>query len=99
MSATTRILIGRTAKQCGLPQASVATVLKYLVAELDKCMISREKVKLAGFGVFSFAARKARPVRNPHEPDEPIVLPAHTVIKFKPASPLRRRFIETDATP
>jgi nucleoid DNA-binding protein len=53
-------------------------------------LLKKGRVEIDGFGAFELQKRKARRARNPRT-GERIDLPAKVVVKFKPASALKRQ--------
>lgn len=63
---------------------ALSAVLKIIKSTL----ITEGKVKFVGFGVFEVVDAPARQGRNP-QTGEPITIPAHKAVKFRPGKELR----------
>lgn len=50
-----------------------------------------EKLTYPGFGTFTRRDRKKRIGRNPRNPEQPLEIPAHRTVVFRPARELKSR--------
>lgn len=93
---TKRDLVVKIAEETKLIQNDVATVvqktLDYIADELAK----GHTVELRNFGVFEVTTRKARKGRNPNKPQNEVIIPERTVIKFKTGKNLKRQIVKID---
>lgn len=74
--------IADVAKNAGVDPENVKAVLGSI-----KSIAQRENVTIQGIGTFRVVTRAARTAHNPRNPDEKILVPAKTVLTFKPAKP------------
>ena len=82
-------LIEQIAGDAGTPKNLVHDFLKKTVEVIDEGLVRDGRVSIAGLGIFELKWHKARPGTNP-QTGEPIVIPAHNRIHFKPAVNLRQ---------
>jgi len=82
-------LIEQIAADTGAPKNLVHDFLKGAVEVIDEGLVRDGRVSIAGLGIFELKWHKARPGTNP-QTGEPIVIPAHNRIQFKPALNLRQ---------
>ncbi len=82
-------IIEQIAKDTGTPKNLVHDFLKGAVEVIDEGLVRDGRVSIAGLGIFALKWHKARPGTNP-QTGEPIVIPAHNRIHFKPAVNLRQ---------
>ncbi len=81
-------LVAEIAKKAGLSKAAAEKALNAFVETVTGALKKKDKVAIAGFGIFSVAKRKARTGINPLT-KEKIKIPAQTVPKFKPGKELK----------
>jgi len=81
--------IEQIAGDIGTPKNLIHDFLKGAVEVIDEGLVRDGRVSIAGLGIFALKWHKARPGRNP-QTGEPIVIPAHNRIHFKPAVNLRQ---------
>lgn len=72
----------------GSTKANAAKSVQAVLASIQDALAKKEKVSIAGFGVFETVDRPAREGRNP-QTGESIKIAASTAIKFKPGKTLR----------
>lgn len=82
-------LIEQIASDTGTPKTLVHDFLKEAVEVIDEGLVRDGRVSIAGLGIFDLKRHKARSGRNP-QTGEPIVIPAHNRVHFKPAVNLRQ---------
>lgn len=63
-------------------------VVQTVFDTISELMVSGESVKIAGFGAFEKVDKEARTARNP-KTGEPVPVPAHGAVRFKPSSILK----------
>lgn len=80
-------LINAMASESGLSKADSKRALDAFISSIGKAMHSGEKVSLIGFGTFLVLEREERTGINPST-QQPMVIPAKKVVKFKPGSEL-----------
>jgi len=81
-------LIEQIAADTGTSKNLVHDFLKGAVEVIDEGLESDGRVSIAGLGIFELKRHKARPGRNP-QTGEPIAIPTHNRVHFKPAVNLR----------
>lgn len=86
---TKRELVVRIAKETGLRQQDVFTVLQKSLDYIVESLISGENVEFRNFGVFEVQTRKPRIGRNPNRPLDTVEIPQRNVVKFKPGKVMR----------
>jgi len=82
-------LVEQIAGDTGTPKNLVHDFLKEAVEVIDEGLVRDGRVSIAGLGIFALKWQKARPGTNP-QTGEPIVIPAHNRVHFKPAINLRQ---------
>jgi len=82
-------LVEQIAADTGTPKSLVHDFLKGAVEVIDEGLVRDGRVSIAGLGIFALKWHKARPGTNP-QTGEPIVIPAHNRVHFKPAANLRQ---------
>jgi DNA-binding protein HU-beta len=76
------------AEATGGTKASAAKSVQAVLASIQDALAKKDKVSIAGFGVFETVDRPARDGRNP-QTGETIKIAASTAVKFKPGKTLR----------
>ncbi len=80
---TKRELVVRIAKETGLVQEDVFTVIQKTLDYIIESLAKGENVEFRNFGVFEVRVRKARVGRNPNKPAHVVTIPSRRVVKFK----------------
>lgn len=88
---TKRDLVVRISKDTGLLQQDVGEVLERVLDGIIECLEKGDTVEFRNFGVFKIQRRKSRIGRNPHKPENTVVIPDRRVVKFKPGKIMRRK--------
>lgn len=81
-------IIEVVAEAIGVTKASAEKAVDVMVDSIISSLKSGSDVSIAGLGIFSVKARKAREARNPRT-GETVHVPAMNVPKFKPAKALK----------
>lgn len=81
-------LIAAIAGETSLSKAKCAEVLEAVFLQLQTALKCRQEVRIAGFGSFVTANRKAAKGRNPRTGEE-ITIPASTSVRFRPGKGLK----------
>jgi DNA-binding protein HU-beta len=76
------------AEATGGTKAGAAKSVQAVLASIQDALAKKEKVSIAGFGVFETVHRPARDGRNP-QTGETIKIAASNAVKFKPGKSLR----------
>ena len=81
-------IAAQVADRTGLSRTEAAGAVDAVFEAVTEALARREKVRIAGFGLFATRYRPARAGRNPRT-GEPVAVAASTVPAFKPARALR----------
>ena len=84
-------LIAKIATSMNLNKADAERTFDGITEIILSCLKSDEQVKIAGFGTYKVAKRKARVGRNPRT-GEQIQIAASQKVKFLPAKALKEMF-------
>ena len=91
-------LVGKISSSMNLSKADAERTFDGITEIILNCLKSDEQVKIAGFGTYKVAKRKARVGRNPRT-GEQIQIAASQKVKFLPAKALKemfnKKFLET----
>lgn len=82
-------LIEKVAEKAGLSKKDAAAATDAVFAAITDALKEKDSVRLIGFGTFETRQRKERVGRNPHNPEETVVIPAATVPTFKAGKGLK----------
>lgn len=77
-------LIREVAKASGVPMTTTKDIINAAFDTIIDTMSKGEAVTLIGFGSFLISEKKATVARNP-QTGEPIEVPEHNAVRFKPA--------------
>lgn len=80
-------LVASIAEAGGMTKVRAELALNKVLANMVEAMEKGERVTLSGFGSFRVVERAAQKGRNP-QTGQPIIIPAHNVVKFKPGKNL-----------
>jgi nucleoid DNA-binding protein len=86
---TKRDLVVRISKETNLIQQDVFTVIQKTLDYVTDALVAGEHVEFRDFGVFDVTMRKARVGRNPNNPEVPVPIPSHKVVRFKPGKKMK----------
>ena len=84
-------LINKIASSMNQSKADAERTFDGITEIILSCLKNDEQVKIAGFGTYKVAKRKARVGRNPRT-GESIQIPASQKVKFLPAKALKEMF-------
>ena len=84
-------LMNKTASALNQSKADAERTFDCIINLILDCLKSDEQVKIAGFGTYKVAKRKARIGRNPRT-GEQIQIAASQKVKFLPAKALKEMF-------
>lgn len=93
---TKRDIVVRIAEETGLIQNEVAEVVQKTLDCIAEELADGRTVELRNFGVFEITTRKARKGRNPNKPQDEVIIPERTVIKFKTGKELKEKVEKID---
>ena len=94
---TRKDLAIKIAGEVSLHRDVVWEIINKTFAHIIDELIENEVVEFRNFGVFKVVTRKAKKARNPKRPTEEVIVPKHSVVKFKISKVLKDRLIEMDA--
>jgi len=89
MTLTKRDLVLRIGEDTGLTQYQVFDVVQRALNCIVESLAKGEKVELRNFGVFEVKVSRERTGRNPKAPTREVVIPARSVVRFKPGKEMR----------
>ncbi|NLB65137.1 MAG: integration host factor subunit beta [Lentisphaerae bacterium] len=89
---TKRNLANRIAKETGLTQQQVLTVIQKTLDSMVEALREGQTIEFRNFGVFDVRERRPRVGRNPHKPDQVVVIPQQKVVRFRPGKTMRDMF-------
>ena len=81
-------LIAAVAESTGETRAKAGDAVDAVLTSIAAALKSKEEVRLAGFGTFVAAERKAGTGRNPRTGEE-MQIPASTTVRFKAGKGLK----------
>jgi nucleoid DNA-binding protein len=73
-----------------IAQKDVAFVVEETINLMKESLLNGKNLELRNFGSLKLVERKARPGRNPKKPEEAVLIPARTTVKFKPGTPFKK---------
>lgn len=85
---TKRDLTERIAEKTGLSRTQVRQVLGEFLEEITRELATGNRIEFRGFGVFDTKVKAARVAQNPRTL-EPVEVPEHRSVRFKPGSEMR----------
>jgi nucleoid DNA-binding protein len=93
---TKRDIVVKIAEETKLAQNEVAKVVQKTLDYIAEELAEGRTVELRNFGVFEVTTRKARKGRNPNKPQDEVIIPERTVIKFKTGKELKEKIRKID---
>jgi DNA-binding protein HU-beta len=87
-------LVTRMARESGLTKADSLRALDAFTALVMRALKKGVRVKIAGFGTFAIARRKARVVLNPRS-KAPVKIPSRRAPRFTPSKELKATLAST----
>jgi len=87
---TKKDLVKRIHEQTGLPATRISDIVETLLETVKESLEQGDAVKISRFGQFVVKKKRERPGRNP-QTGESMVIPARSVLTFKPSNMLRDR--------
>ncbi len=88
---TKRDLVVQISEETGMIQQDVSCVIQKTLDYITEALAEGKHVEFRNFGVFDVCLRKARVGRNPKDPSNPIPIPAHNVVRFKPGKIMKEK--------
>lgn len=89
---TKRNLAIRIAEETGLTQQQVVAVIQKTLDVIVDALRDGQTIEFRKFGVFDVRERRQRIGRNPHKPDQVVVIPARKVVRFRPGKTMKEMF-------
>lgn len=96
---TKRNLAVKIATETGLTQMQVLDVIQKTFDGIVEALREGQSLEFRRFGVFEVKVRKARIGRNPHQPDQDIMIPEHRVVRFRPGKEMKAIFDRPAVSP
>ena len=87
-------LSSKLAKKCNMTEANCSHMIDALVEIVTEELSNHGEVKLVGFGTFDVVKRKERVGRNPHEPNNTIIIPEKYAPRFRPGQGLKNAVVK-----
>ena len=87
-------LINEVAKKAGLTQAQAGAAVNAFVDVVGNKLQEGEKVSITGFGNFEPKQAAERVGKNPRDPEQEILIPAHVKVAFKASKKLKEKVNE-----
>ena len=88
---TKRNLVARIARETGVIQLDVATIVQKFLDAMVDALARGEHLEFRDFGVFKPCTRKAKVGRNPMKPAVAVPIPERRVVKFTPGRVMEAR--------
>ena len=88
---TKRDLVVRIAEETGFIQSDVAEVVQCTLDFIAADLMAGNTIELRNFGVFEIRVTKKRVGRNPAKPENEVVIPERSVVKFRSGRILREK--------
>ena len=89
---TKRNLAIRIAEETGLTQQQVVAVIQKTLDAIVDSLRQGQTIEFRKFGVFDVRERRQRIGRNPHKPDQVVVIPSRKVVRFRPGKTMKEMF-------
>ena len=89
---TKRNLAIRIAEETGLTQQQVVAVIQKTLDSIVDALRAGQTIEFRKFGVFDVRERRQRIGRNPHKPDQVVVIPSRKVVRFRPGKTMKEMF-------
>ncbi len=90
ITMTKRDLVVRIAKETGLTQQDVYTIIQKSLEIIIETLAGGNTVEFRNFGVFKVVTRNARQAINPNHPEQKIQVPAKRVVTFKQGKQMKK---------
>jgi len=90
---TKRELTERISMETGIIKDDVFAVIQKTLDYITDALVEGKHIEFRDFGVFEVCVRKARVGRNPKKPQDPVPIPAHKVVRFKPGKKMKERVL------
>jgi nucleoid DNA-binding protein len=91
---TKRDLVVRIATETGLSQQQAMAIIQKTLDYITESLVGGGNIEFRDFGVFEVITRKSRIGRNPHKPEDTVIIPSRRVVKFKPGKEMKARVLK-----
>lgn len=88
---TKRDFVVKIASEVDLTQNQVSVIVQKFLDCLANELASGKTIELRNFGVFEIKTRQSRIGRNPKTPENEVIIPERTVVKFRAGKELKER--------
>jgi len=88
---TKRDLVVKISEETGMIQQDVTCVIQKTLDYITEALAEGQNIEFRNFGVFEVCLRKARIGRNPKDPTNPVPIPEHNVVRFKPGKIMKEK--------
>lgn len=85
-------IIKKISTDTGLPKGRVEKMFSAFIESVGEALKNGDRVTISGFGTFLPSKRNAREGVSPLDSNQRIIIPPHTVPRFKPSQQLMVRF-------
>lgn len=92
---TKKDIVREIAEQLDLPQLRTRQLVQRTFDAIIESLVREQRVELRNFGIFQIRKREQRTARNPRT-GEQVVVPAKSVVTFKPGKEMEARVRELD---
>lgn len=96
MSTTKRDLVLNVSKATGLLKKDVAQIIQMTLDGIADEIAAGNTVELRRFGVFEVVVRRSRKGRNPRQPENEVIIPQRTMVKFRAGNSLKKQVEKLD---
>ena len=87
-------LAARISEKTGVPQKEAITIVEAFMSVVKNSMCEGKNIYLRGFGTFYIKKRAKKPARIISR-GEQIIIPAHNIVKFKPAPNFKKKLMKS----
>lgn len=88
---TKRDLIQEASDKTGLTNKAATEVLDCLLNRIGASLAEGNKVVIREFGTFEPRVKREKLAHNPKNPEEKVIIPTSSVVKFKPGKTLKQK--------
>ncbi|HJO95545.1 MAG TPA: HU family DNA-binding protein [Victivallales bacterium] len=74
-----------------LTQNQIAEIVQKTIDCISDELATGNNIEFRNFGTFQVIERKQKKGRNPNKPKNEVIIPAHSVVRFKPGVKLKKR--------
>lgn len=92
---TKKDIVRTIAEQLDIPQLRAGELVQRTFDAIVETLVREQRVELRNFGIFQIKRRDERTARNPRT-GEQVVVPAKSVVTFKPGKEMEARVRDSD---